>query len=473
MLHVPELVRHHRADLVVPEIVQQRVVEHDALGGAEAADVRVRGGRATARVDAEHLADLYVGLAREREHVVSQRASLKRRELVEQRIEQDGCEQLEHRADDHDRARREGPPGAREAQDDADEERASGSGERRADRRALDEIGRPATPVLGRQPEGPGPPLSHHAQRKLDDEQHGRQPGAGGGGRGQGPALPPLEQAPYPPRRAQPEPGEGAAARSEARETQRPLRAAVVAGPVELGWAEVVLRRYRGGMYEPARPQDEGRRPGRRGGDPNRRRQPDTMSAHSDDTVLSSTAPPVRIAILSDVHGNLPAFQAVLADIEKEGVDARWCLGDLVGYGAQPDECVALAKQSCDLCLIGNHDLVVLDKLDIEEFSMNAAIAATWTRENIAQESIDYLSGLEPADETRPIGLYHASPRDPVWEYVLSTMLANACMNACRNFPVPSLTSLPRSSKSLSAWLRYASGCCMVGTFRNTSDCLR
>jgi predicted phosphodiesterase len=182
-------------------------------------------------------------------------------------------------------------------------------------------------------------------------------------------------------------------------------------------------------MDQPARPQDEGRCPGRHGGDPHRQRQPHTMSAHSDDTLLSSTVPAVRIAILSDVHGNLPAFQAVLADIEKEGVDARWCLGDLVGYGAQPDECVALAKETCDLCLIGNHDLVVLDKLDIEEFSMNAAIAATWTREHIAKESVDYLSGLEPADETNPIGLYHASPRDPVWEYVLSTMLADACMN--------------------------------------------
>jgi predicted phosphodiesterase len=137
----------------------------------------------------------------------------------------------------------------------------------------------------------------------------------------------------------------------------------------------------------------------------------------------------VRIAILSDVHGNLPAFQSVLADIEKEGVDQIWCLGDLVGYGAQPDECVALAKESCDLCLIGNHDLVVIDKLDIAEFSMNAAIAATWTKENIAKESVEFLNGLEPVNEEHPIGLYHASPRDPVWEYVLSTMLADACMN--------------------------------------------
>jgi diadenosine tetraphosphatase ApaH/serine/threonine PP2A family protein phosphatase len=153
------------------------------------------------------------------------------------------------------------------------------------------------------------------------------------------------------------------------------------------------------------------------------------MSLHSQDTLESIRVPPVRIAIFSDVHGNLPAFQAVLADIEKEGVDARWCLGDLVGYGAQPDECVALARESADLCLIGNHDLVVTGKLDIEEFSMNAAIAATWTKENIGQEALDFLNTLEPADESHAIGLYHASPRDPVWEYVLSTMLADACMN--------------------------------------------
>src|SRR5437660_296329 len=86
--------------------------------------------------------------------------------------------------------------------------------------------------------------------------------------------------------------------------------------------------------------------------------------------VDSDGAPSIRIALLSDVHGNLPAFEAVLADIDKAGVDQRWCLGDLVGYGAQPDECVALAAQRCDLCLIGNHDLVVIDKLGIDEFSM-------------------------------------------------------------------------------------------------------
>src|SRR5918992_551943 len=153
------------------------------------------------------------------------------------------------------------------------------------------------------------------------------------------------------------------------------------------------------------------------------------MTAHSRDTLDSIPVPPMRVALLSDVHGNLPAFQAVLADVEQAGVDAKWCLGDLVGYGAQPNECVALAAESCDLCLIGNHDLVVIDKIDINEFSMNAAIAATWTRENIAREAVDYLERLAPVDGERPVGLYHASPRDPVWEYVLSTMLADACIN--------------------------------------------
>jgi diadenosine tetraphosphatase ApaH/serine/threonine PP2A family protein phosphatase len=148
------------------------------------------------------------------------------------------------------------------------------------------------------------------------------------------------------------------------------------------------------------------------------------MTAHSPDNVEAS-----RVALLSDVHGNLPAFQAVLDDISREGVDARWCLGDLVGYGAQPDECVALAREACEVCLIGNHDLVVIDRLEITEFSHNAAVAAIWTRENIAPESVEYLSGLDSTGQAGSLGLYHASPRDPVWEYVLSTAQAGACMD--------------------------------------------
>ena len=149
------------------------------------------------------------------------------------------------------------------------------------------------------------------------------------------------------------------------------------------------------------------------------------MTAHSQDNVEAS-----RVALMSDVHGNLPAFQAVLEDIGRTGVDARWCLGDLVGYGAQPDECVSLARESCDVCLIGNHDMVVIDKLDVSEFSHNAAVAALWTRDHIAPESVEYLNGLSPEGLGGELGLFHASPRDPVWEYVLSTSQAGECMDS-------------------------------------------
>jgi diadenosine tetraphosphatase ApaH/serine/threonine PP2A family protein phosphatase len=136
----------------------------------------------------------------------------------------------------------------------------------------------------------------------------------------------------------------------------------------------------------------------------------------------------MRIALLSDVHGNLPAFQAVLADVDSTGVEEIWCLGDLVGYGAEPDACVELARSRCDLCLAGNHDLVVTGEIDIADFSSSAAAAAQWTQEHIGASALEFLKSLRPAEAGRPIGLYHASPRDPIWEYVLSTWQASECM---------------------------------------------
>ncbi|MFL5841438.1 MAG: metallophosphoesterase family protein [Thermoleophilaceae bacterium] len=154
------------------------------------------------------------------------------------------------------------------------------------------------------------------------------------------------------------------------------------------------------------------------------------MSEHSRDTLGTGENGPARVALLSDVHGNLPAFEAVLADIRATGVDQIWNLGDLVGYGAQPNECVALARETCDVCLIGNHDLVVIDKLNVDDFSANAATAALWTKDHIAEETRTFLTGLSPKDESREMALYHASPRDPIWEYVLSVGLAEACIEA-------------------------------------------
>jgi predicted phosphodiesterase len=138
----------------------------------------------------------------------------------------------------------------------------------------------------------------------------------------------------------------------------------------------------------------------------------------------------MRIAVISDIHGNRPAFESVLEAVDAENVDAVWCLGDLVGYGAEPDACVALARDTCDVCLVGNHDLAVRGDIPLDEFSRGAEIAARWTAETMLPENIAYLHELEPQLITDEVGLYHASPRDPVWEYVLSTLLADLCLDA-------------------------------------------
>jgi predicted phosphodiesterase len=138
----------------------------------------------------------------------------------------------------------------------------------------------------------------------------------------------------------------------------------------------------------------------------------------------------VRLAIVSDIHANLPALEAVLADTESAGLDELWCLGDVVGYGANPDECAALVAERCALCLVGNHDLAVLGELDDSAFSPAAAAAVRWTRDTARPQTIDFLRGLEPADESREVALYHASPRDPVWEYVLWPDQAAECIAA-------------------------------------------
>ena len=138
----------------------------------------------------------------------------------------------------------------------------------------------------------------------------------------------------------------------------------------------------------------------------------------------------MRVAIASDIHGNRHAFEAVIAAAEVEGAEELWCLGDLVGYGGSPDECVALADAHCAICLAGNHDLAVVDVLSLEDFSRGAALAAQWTRETIAEPTRDFLLGLEPQGAAEGIGLFHASPRDPIWEYVLSGLTAELCLDA-------------------------------------------
>jgi predicted phosphodiesterase len=137
----------------------------------------------------------------------------------------------------------------------------------------------------------------------------------------------------------------------------------------------------------------------------------------------------MRIAIVSDIHGNRQAFESVLDAIGQTDSRELWCLGDLVGYGADPDACVAMAREHAAICLAGNHDLGVRGTLPLEQFSRGAAMAATWTQETITPETRAYLDGLEPSKLNEAVGLYHASPRDPIWEYVLSPLQAELCLD--------------------------------------------
>jgi predicted phosphodiesterase len=137
----------------------------------------------------------------------------------------------------------------------------------------------------------------------------------------------------------------------------------------------------------------------------------------------------MRVAIISDIHGNKQAFEAVLDAIEESGCEEMWCLGDLVGYGAEPDACVELARRHAALCLAGNHDLGVRGDLPLEQFSRGAALAARWTQETITPHTRAFLEALEPVNLDEKVGLYHASPRDPIWEYVLSALQADLCLD--------------------------------------------
>jgi predicted phosphodiesterase len=141
----------------------------------------------------------------------------------------------------------------------------------------------------------------------------------------------------------------------------------------------------------------------------------------------------MKVAVISDIHGNRQAFEATLEAVAAGDAAEVWCLGDLVGYGADPDACVELAREHAAVCLAGNHDLAVTGEIPLGEFSRGASLAAQWTREVIAPENLEFLKSLHPQGQEGSVGLYHASPRDPVWEYVLSALLAELCLDEQRH----------------------------------------
>ena len=137
----------------------------------------------------------------------------------------------------------------------------------------------------------------------------------------------------------------------------------------------------------------------------------------------------MRVAVISDIHGNLHALRAVLDAVGGEEVDALWCLGDLVGYGPRPNECCEEVERAASLCLVGNHDLGVLGRIPLEDFTDDAAAAARWSQSVLSDGARAYLEGLQSLASAEDVELFHASPRDPVWEYVLGQEAALAALH--------------------------------------------
>ena len=136
----------------------------------------------------------------------------------------------------------------------------------------------------------------------------------------------------------------------------------------------------------------------------------------------------MRVAVISDIHGNYHALETVLAGIADARVDTIWCLGDTVGYGPRPNDCCELVESQAERSLVGNHDLVVLGELAVSDFNDEAAAAATWTTSVLTDQSRTFLSGLKPFGTADGVELFHASARDPVWEYVLTEEAAHATL---------------------------------------------
>lgn len=132
----------------------------------------------------------------------------------------------------------------------------------------------------------------------------------------------------------------------------------------------------------------------------------------------------MRVAVLSDIHANLAALDAVLAAVPS--VDAVWQLGDVVGYGPDPDEVVARLRDIGALGVRGNHDAAAVGGPEIESFNVDARRAMEWTRAAITEDTRAWLATLPERLELEGYSLVHGSPRDPTWEYVTTTPVARA-----------------------------------------------
>lgn len=128
----------------------------------------------------------------------------------------------------------------------------------------------------------------------------------------------------------------------------------------------------------------------------------------------------MNIGIISDIHSNLEALNAVMEDIRAREVDQIWCLGDIVGYNADPDRCCEIVRKMCRVVIMGNHDSAVVGNFEPHHFNRVAREAVMWGRKVLKRSSLDYLKTLRSAVVFDDVGLIvHGSPTDPD-KYVIS-----------------------------------------------------
>ena len=133
----------------------------------------------------------------------------------------------------------------------------------------------------------------------------------------------------------------------------------------------------------------------------------------------------MKYLVIADIHSNLEAFEAVLEDAQNHGgFGHTWCIGDVVGYGPDPAACIKLLKQLDPVCVGGNHDAAAVGKIDIGDFSSEAARANRWTAGQMSDEDREFLFGLPDLVVKDDFTIVHGSPRQPVWEYIAHTFTA-------------------------------------------------
>lgn len=129
----------------------------------------------------------------------------------------------------------------------------------------------------------------------------------------------------------------------------------------------------------------------------------------------------MRCVVISDIHSNLEALEAVLQDAP---VGPIWCLGDIVGYGPYPNECIQLLREREVQCIVGNHDWAVMNKVDVQDFNPDAQRSVQWTQDEMRPQNLAYLEKLPVSLVRETFTIVHGSPREPIWEYILYPPIA-------------------------------------------------